>query len=213
MTAQCLIFFLAGFNGLAITQSFLAHELAVNPDIQRRLHAECMEAKRKLNGAPLSYEVLGDMKYLDQLLSETLRRWTLSAVNDRQCNKPYTLDTNDGRKVHLNVGDTVWFGIESVHLDAKYFPDPEKFDPDRFSDERKGDIQSGTYVPFGLGPRNCVGSRYALMGVKAIMYHMMVELELVMSARTQHPIKLARKPTVSPEPEKGFWAGLKLRSK
>lgn len=44
----------------------------------------------------------------------------------------------------------------------KYFPDPEKFDPERFNDENKNDIMAGTFIPFGIGPRNCIGKRRLL---------------------------------------------------
>lgn len=51
------------------------------------------------------------------------------------------------------------FPIHAIHMDEKYFPEPEKFDPERFSDDNKHDIKPGTYLPFGIGPRNCIGKR------------------------------------------------------
>lgn len=44
-----------------------------------------------------------------------------------------------------------------IHYDPKYFPNPNKFDPDRFSDENKSSIVPGSYIPFGVSPRNCIG--------------------------------------------------------
>lgn len=203
---------MAGFSGTSLTQSFLMHELTVNANIQRRLYDEVIAVHHKLNGAPLTYEVLQSMKYLDQVISETLRRWTLTPAMNRRCNKPYTMETADGNKVQLYVGDHVWLVSNAVHMDAKYWPEPERFDPERFSDERKGDIVSGTYVPFGIGPRNCIGSRYALMGVKVIVYHMLVSFELVPSRRTENPLIISKKPSAALEPENGFWVGFKLRN-
>lgn len=209
--AQCITFFLAGFNGLSLSPSFLVHELVVNPDIQNRLFEEIQEAHRHLNGAQLTYDVLQDLKYLDQVLSESLRRWTLAVVTDRKVNKPYVLDSSDGTKVQLNVGDGIWFPLSAIHMDPKYYPNPEIFDPERFSDTNKGNIQSGTYFPFGVGPRNCIGSRFALMGVKSIVFHLILKFKLEQSQQTQHPLKLQNGPNANLVAEKGFWANITLR--
>lgn len=209
--AQCITFFLAGFNALSLSPSFLVHELVVNPDIQHRLFEEIEEAHRNRNGAAFTFDVLQNMKYLDQVLSEALRRWTLAVVTDRSVNKPYVLESSDGSKVQLNVGDGIWFPVDAIHMDPKYYPNPEIFDPERFSDENKGNIQSGTYFPFGVGPRNCIGSRFALLGVKAIVYHLILNFKLEMSEHTQHPLKLRNGPSANLIPEKGFWANIRAR--
>lgn len=209
--AQCITFFLAGFNALSLSPSFLVHELIVNPDIQQRLFEEIKEAHQKLNGASFTFEVLQDMKYLDQVLSEALRRWTLAVVTDRIVNKPYVLESSDGKKVQLNVGDGIWFPVDAIHMDPKYYSNPEVFDPERFSDTNRGSISSATYFPFGVGPRNCIGSRFALMGVKAIVYHLILNFKLEMSEHTQHPLQLLNGPNANLVPQKGFWGNIKVR--
>lgn len=128
------------------------HELALNPDIQQRLFTEIDNMKRELNGEPLTYEVIPKMKYLDMVVSETLRRWSPIPFLDRTCNQSYVLENND-TKVKLEAGDTIFIPTYALHMDEKYFKKPCKFDPDRFSDENKDLIQTGTYLPFGIGPR------------------------------------------------------------
>lgn len=209
--AQCITFFMAGFNGLSLSPSFLMHELVVNPDIQQRLFEEIKEVHGNLKGASLTFDVFQGMKYLDQVLSEALRRWTLAVVTDRSVNKPYVLETGDGNKVQLNVGDGIWFPLDAIHMDPKYYPNPDVFDPERFSDANKGGIQSGTYFPFGVGPRNCIGSRFALMGVKLIIFHLIRNFKLEISEHTQHPLKLLNGPSTNLVPEKGLWANIKAR--
>lgn len=189
----------------------MVHELVVNPEIQQRLFEEISEANRQLNGESLTFEVMQNMKYMDQVLSEALRRWTLAVATDRSVNKPYVLETSDGSKVQLNVGDGIWFPLDAIHMDPKYYPNPEVFDPERFSDTNKGSIQPGTYFPFGIGPRNCIGSRFALMGVKSIVFHLILNFKLDMSEHTQHPLKLLNGPSANLVPEKGFWANIKER--
>lgn len=53
----------------------------------------------------------------------------------------------------------IWIPITSIQRDPKYYPEPEKFDPERFSDERKDEIVPSAYLPFGVGPRNCIGKK------------------------------------------------------
>lgn len=87
------------------------------------------------------------------VVSETLRRWPAVPYLMRACNRPYTLENSDGSRVNLNVDDEVLVPIYALHLDPKYYPNPEKFDPERFNDENKSKILPGSYLPFGLGPR------------------------------------------------------------
>lgn len=209
--AQSIIFFLAGFTGLTQTPSFLVHELIIKPHIQQRLFEEIQEAHRKLNGATITYDGLRDMKYLDQVVSEVLRIWTPAPFIDRRVNKPYVLESRDGTTVKLNIGDCVMFPIYSIQTDPKYFSNPEKFDPERFSDDNKGSIQSGTYFPFGIGPRNCIGSRFGLIAIKSIIYHLVLNFELEKSEKTQDPLKIQVGPRVNLMPDKGFWANIKAR--
>jgi len=58
----------------------------------------------------------------------------------------------------LEKGSTVFIPIYGMHFDPEYFPDPQKFDPERFSEENKKMIKPFTYLPFGDGPRNCIGN-------------------------------------------------------
>lgn len=190
---------------------FTGHELAVNPDIQERLRREVDDVNEKLNGQPLSYETLQSMKYLDMVISESLRKWPPAVAIDRMCNIPYVLENWDGTKVQLNVDDGIWIPVYAFHHDPKYFPNPGLFDPERFSDENKHKINPLTYLPFGMGPRNCIGSRFALMEAKAIIFHLMSSFYLEKSPKTQHPIKLMKK-SFNMLPEKGFWLQLRARN-
>lgn len=156
LVAQCYLFFLAGFETSSTVLTFISYELVVNPDLQQRLYEEIVAANDGLNGGRVSYEVLQKMTYLDQFISETLRKWPVGVQVDRACVKDYAYD--DGRtKFVIEKGSTVAFTIYGIHRDPKYYPEPEKFDPERFSEENKHKIIPGTYLPFGVGPRNCIG--------------------------------------------------------
>lgn len=72
---------------------------------------------------------------------------------DRCVTKQYLMEDNDATKILLQPNDMVWFSIYGLHRDPEYYPDPDRFDPERFSDENKRNIRPGTYLPFGIGPR------------------------------------------------------------
>ena len=62
-----------------------------------------------------------------------------------------------------------WIPIFAIHRDEKFYPDPEKFGPERFNDENKATLNPSVYLPFGAGPRNCIGSRFALLEGKVVL--------------------------------------------
>lgn len=157
IAAQCFVFFIAGFDSVANLLSFLAYELTVNPDIQEKLYEEVLAVAVQSEGKPVSYEAINQMKYLDMVISETLRKWPPAVVGERICSKDYQYDDGEGLQCKIEEGSQLWVPIYGLHQDPKYFPNPTKFDPERFSDENKHTIQSGTFIPFGVGPRNCIG--------------------------------------------------------
>lgn len=208
--AQTLIFFIAGFGTVSKTLSFALHEIAVGSKVQQKLHEEVQETQDQLNGKPLTYDFLQKLKYVDMTMSETLRRWPQVPGSDRYVNKPYVLENFDGTKVQLNVGDSIVIPSSAIHMDPKYFPHPKQFDPERFNDENKDKILAGTYLPFGIGPRSCIASRFALMECKAILYYMVSNFHLEKCRKTQDPLKLKPIPGIA-DAEKGFWVQLRNR--
>lgn len=158
ITAQALVFFIAGFETSSTTLSFLSYLLAVNQDVQSKLREEIDDVLERSEGK-INYEELLKMKYLDQVVSETLRLYPPGYILTRICTKDYQLVAKKSNENDLLVskGTIVVIPVVGVHMDPEYFPNPRKFNPDRFSDENKADIVPGTYMPFGSGPRNCIG--------------------------------------------------------
>lgn len=157
LVAQCFLFFVAGFDTSSTLLTFLTYELALNQNIQEKLYHEIYETNQLLGqGQHVEYDVLQKMKYLDQVVSETLRKWPPAAITDRLCVKDY-LYTDEKHKFIIPKGTAFWLPICGLHYDPHYFPDPEKFDPERFNDENRNNIVAGSYIPFGIGPRNCIG--------------------------------------------------------
>ncbi|KAK9752572.1 Cytochrome P450 [Popillia japonica] len=213
IAAQAMIFFFAGFDSVSTLLCFMAYELVVNPDVQKRLQEEIDDTLRECNGK-LTYEALLKMKYMDMIICETLRKWPAAIGTDRVCSKPFTIEpVNSGEKpVHLKPGDVIFVPINGIQRDPKYFPNPDSFDPERFSDENKGNIKPYTYMPFGLGPRNCIGSRFAILESKTIFFSLLSKFNFIAIDKTQIPIKLSKK-KFNIVGENGMWIGLEPRSK
>lgn len=95
--------------------------------------------------------------YKKYFSSEALRMWPPAFILDRVCTKPFTVQDKDTGGVPLEKGDLLIVSAFGIHRDPKYYPNPDQFDPERFSDENKGNINPYIYMPFGLGPRACIG--------------------------------------------------------
>lgn len=87
---------------------------------------------------------------------ETLRKYPAAAFLSRRCTKDYRVEGTD---VVLEKGCIVFIPVMGLHHDPKYFPDPQKFNPERFNEKNKRNIRQFTYLPFGEGPRNCIGKK------------------------------------------------------
>lgn len=157
LVAQSFLFFFAGFDTSSTLLSFLIYELSINSDIQQKLYEEVEETHKNLNGNKLTYDTVMKLKYLDMVISETLRLWPPAPGTDRICVKDY--DYDDGQcKFKIEKGTVLTIPIVGLHRDEKYWANPKKFNPERFSDVNKDTITPGTYLAFGLGPRNCIVS-------------------------------------------------------
>lgn len=161
---------------------------------------------------------------------ETFRKWTPGFQADRVCVRQYTISPVKPDELPLTIpeGTQILIPIRAIHFDPKYFPNPDRFDPDRFSEENKHNIIPGSYFPFGVGPRNCigintpavdtthiydifVGSRFALLELKVMAVYLLSKFEIVVTKKTRLPIRFSRS-SGQPAPEGGYWVGFKKRN-
>lgn len=89
---------------------------------------------------------------------EVLRRHPAVARLDRICTKDYMLPGNGGKPRIIPKGTVVALPTDAFHKDEQYFPNPYKFDPTRFNKENKAKRNTYAYMPFGIGPRSCIGT-------------------------------------------------------
>ncbi|XP_067009302.2 probable cytochrome P450 6a14 [Anabrus simplex] len=186
LAAQAFVFFFAGFETSSTAISFALYELAVNPDIQARLREEVDNTLEECDGK-ITYEAIQNMEYLDRVLSETLRKYPPIPNLARQSFKSYNIP---GTSVILEKGTSVMIPTFAIHRDPKYYPDPERFDPDRFTTENKAKRPNFSYLPFGEGPRNCIGMRFGLLQSKIGLFTLLSNFEFSVCESTDIPLKL-----------------------
>lgn len=198
--ANAFVFLLAGFETTATTLSYLLYELAKNPQIQKKLHNEVTEVMKKHKGE-ISWDTVKDMTYLESVVCETLRKHSPVPFIQRGNLKPYKLPKTS---LELPVGSKVVIPIQALHYDPKYYPEPEKFNPDRFSEENKQNMVKCTYLPFGDGPRICIGLRFAKIEVKLATIKLISNYEFKLNAKTKDPLMFSAE-TAFVSPIGGIW--------
>ncbi|XP_012521731.2 cytochrome P450 9e2 [Monomorium pharaonis] len=206
MVAQAFIFFFGGFDSTSTLMCFAAHEIAVNQNVLETLQKEVDQVLEETNGE-VSYEAINGMQYLNAVLEEALRMYPVAPALDRLCENEFELPpTLPGlESFTIKKGEAIWVPVYALHHDPKYFEDPEKFDPERFLGERRKDsLNCGAYLPFGLGPRMCIGNRFALLETKVLLFHLLARCDLKTCEKTPMPLKIA-KDGFNMKPEGGFW--------
>jgi cytochrome P450 family 6 len=128
---------------------FMSYELALNQDIQDRLRDEINEVLERHNGE-VTYDAIMDMKYLDMVFNETLRRWPINDKQFRMCSKDLKIPNTD---LTIEEGTFIMIPAIGLHLDERFWEEPEKFDPERFNEENVKKIVPYSYIPFSEGPR------------------------------------------------------------
>jgi len=180
---QSVLFFFAGYDTTATLLTFAAYSLATSPECQEKVQEE-IDAVLERHGGQLTYEAVMEMTYLDRVLSETLRLYPPALRLERQCSKDYTLS---GTNVNIPAGLVIQMNVLGIHRDPDHYPDPLRFDPDRFLPEEKEKRHPCAYLPFGSGPRNCIAMRFALFEAKVALAAVLQENTLTRGPRTPDP--------------------------
>ncbi|XP_013112036.1 probable cytochrome P450 6a21 isoform X1 [Stomoxys calcitrans] len=162
LAAQAFSFLLAGNETSSTAMSFALYELAQNQRVQQRARDEIIRVLEK-HQQDFSYECLKDMVYVDQIMKETLRLYSSLSVLNRSALEDYVVPGNP--KYVIKKGMPVLIPAAAIHRDERYYPQPNVFNPDNFSPEMVKERDSILYLPFGEGPRNCVGMRFGKMQV------------------------------------------------
>ncbi|XP_044260280.1 cytochrome P450 6A1-like [Tribolium madens] len=199
IAANCLAFFIAGFETSSATLTFALYELAKNPNIQKKARDEI------LTNCQITYDSLAEIKYLDQVIAETLRKYPPLLYVTRQCVKDYKIPDEDD--LIIEKGTLVAIPILALHYDEDFFPNPEKFDPERFNKIEKSLRHPYTYLPFGEGPRMCIGKRFGLLEVKLALIYLLKNYKFSLNWKTKEPLTM-RVDTLVLAPKDEIWLDL-----
>lgn len=146
---------LAGHETTALNLSWTWYLLALHPDIEQRLHAELYGV---LGEQPPRPQQFAKLPYTDRVLREALRLYPPAWRIWRTPLEPF-----EAREFVLPAGVNVVLSQWLTHRDARWFPEPERFHPDRWTEERAANLPRFAFFPFGGGPRVCIGAGFATM--------------------------------------------------
>ncbi|XP_032965879.1 cytochrome P450 3A12-like isoform X1 [Rhinolophus ferrumequinum] len=183
LVAQSIVFIFAGYETTSTALSFLMYILATHPEVQQKLQEEIDTTFP--NKAPPTYDALVQMEYLDMVLNETLRLFPILGRIERVCKKDVEI-----KGVLIPKGTVVMVPNFVLQRDSTFWPEPEEFHPERFSKENKDGINPYIYLPFGTGPRNCIGMRFALMNMKLAVVRVLQNFSFKPCKETQIPLEL-----------------------
>ncbi|XP_006753712.1 PREDICTED: cytochrome P450 3A12, partial [Myotis davidii] len=141
-----------------------------------------------------TYDALAQMEYLDMVMNESLRLFPIAGRLERVCKKDVEISG-----VFIPKGTVVMVPSFVLHLDPTYWTEPEEFRPERFSKENKDRINPYIYTPFGSGPRNCIGMRFALMNMKIALVRVLQNFSFKPCKETQIPVELDFQGIIQPK--------------
>ncbi|KFB52629.1 AGAP010966-PA-like protein [Anopheles sinensis] len=184
LTGHALTIFLEGFETSSAVIGCALYQLAINPEEQERLYLE-IQKQLEANEGKVDFDVLQKIEYLEWVVLETLRMHPPAAIMQKLSTQKYIMrrgqrdSQGHDMGVYVREGTPILIPILAIHMDPKYHPEPQKFDPERFSPERKVEHRGTVFLPFGEGPRMCLGMRFAQAQVKLAL------LKLILSYRVR----------------------------
>uniref|UniRef100_A0A4W6CQK2 Cytochrome P450 3A n=1 Tax=Lates calcarifer TaxID=8187 RepID=A0A4W6CQK2_LATCA len=178
--SQAMIFIFAGYETSSSSLCFLAYNLARNPHVMKRLQEEIDSTFP--NKAPIEYQALMQMEYLDSVVNESLRLYPIAARLERVAKS--TVEIN-GLVIPKDM--VVMVPTWPLHRDPDLWPEPEAFKPER---KTRYNIDPYTYMPFGAGPRNCIGMRFALVMMKLAVVETLQRYSFSVCKETEIPLEM-----------------------
>lgn len=201
MYSQAVLLLLAGLETTSTLIANCLHVLAHHKDsVQRQLRDELKKIRiskdtidnddgHRSDANEFEYDSLMSCAYLDGFIQETLRFYTIAPDLSRKSNREYYFE-----KLGFSIpkGTIVDIAASEMMHDPQYWPEPEKFRPERFMEGENHLIVPGSYMPFGLGPRQCLGMRFALTETKLIMAKLLMRFEFEPATNSRFPGEIGR---------------------
>jgi cytochrome P450 len=189
---EAITFLLAGHETTALSLSWAWYLLSLNPPIEKKLHEELQQV---LAGRTPQAGDMPQLVYTEKVVKEVMRLYPPAWAVARTVAK----ETEVAGYV-LPIGANVVVSPWVMHHDARFYTDPLKFDPDRWSAERAQTVTKYAYFPFGAGPRGCVGQSFAMM--EAILLVATIAQKFRFEVVSDHPV--VPMPSVTLRPKHGI---------
>jgi cytochrome P450 len=196
---EVMTIFIAGHETTAVTLAWIFVELARHPEVETRLHAELDSI---LNGRPATLSDLANLPYTELIVKETLRLYPPAWLLLRSAKTDLVLGN-----FRVPRGNQIWISPHALHRNPRFYAEPNQFQPERFGADTGGQnledrLSKFAYIPFGGGPRICIGNQFALLEARLLLATIAQHYRLAFT--TNNPVKMHVGPTL------GFENGVRL---
>ncbi|MBW4603634.1 MAG: cytochrome P450 [Calothrix sp. FI2-JRJ7] len=189
LVAQAVLLLFAGHETTTSMLTWLCIELARHPEVKQRASSEQLQLAKQ---GELNLDQLGQMPYLEQVLSEVERLYPPVGGGFRGVVKDFEF-----KGYHIPAGWQVLYSILQTHRIQEIYPEPERFDPERFNPQRKENKRPFSLIGFGGGPRVCIGIAFAKMEMKIIAAHLLRNYDW--EILPNQSLEVVRVPTTRPK--------------
>ena len=165
-----LTFITAGHETTALALTWTFYLLSLHPEIEQRVKGEIAAVT---GGGPVRPEHIEALGFTNQVIQEAMRLYPPAALIVRAARRDVVLDGEQ-----IRAGSTVYIPVYAVHRHEKLWSDPDRFDPSRFEPEAAKARDRCSYLPFGAGPRICVGQGFAQMEAAAVLATLLRSFQL-----------------------------------
>ncbi|CAN7990268.1 unnamed protein product [Ixodes pacificus] len=196
-------FLVDGVETASTAMTFMAYLLAKHSDIQDKVRSEVfatLEKDGEFNSGNIT-----SLRYMDQVISEALRVFPpITGFVTRTCEKDY-----DWNGLKIPAGMSIKIPVYQLHHDRNLWHEPEKFNPERFSDDNRGNIVPMAYQAYGNGPHNCIGMRFAQVELKLTLAKLLANYKLLLDEKRmkENPFELDSS-SIFCYPRNGVWLKL-----
>ena len=179
--AEALTMLVAGNDTTAAALTWSAYLLAQDASVQRRLGAEIRDSQPSVQ-RPTATDAIDSDDYATAVFQEAMRLYPPAPVIARQATEPVVIGNVD-----IPVGSLVFILVYTIHRDGRWHANPNVFDPDRFLAHRRDTVPESAYLPFGLGPRACIGRRFAMMEGRIVIRELVSQFRLALPKDAKTP--------------------------
>jgi len=191
LSDNLFVFFLAGHETSSTALTWVFYELAKNQDVQTKAREEVFKILGK-NKTP-NWDDLNKLDYIHMILKEILRLWAPSIGIVKTTKNPTKI-----LGYNIPVGTFTLLSIFNVHRNPDVWPNPNKFDPERFTQDNSQNRHPYAWIPFSAGPKSCIGNKFALLEMKVLLASVLQKFKFTIDPN--YKVEFDKSITIRPKP-------------